>query len=387
MAVQKKVFVKVYKNNGSYITTWSDASISGFTKTINGGLGQLTIQLARPFENFGEDDDVKFNNEVQVWISDRDTSSTGVKIYSGYISSYNPFIDGKNEGVSITCLGYSTKFSKDYYKSGSTVKITHNSTDPSQIIRNMIDSFRTERNNPKINYGTGTVDNTGTSVSYTFGLKKYNEVLDIVVGLSPSNWWWYVDASNTIYFKHKSDVPNHRFIFGKHFKRVDVNKNMENVKNFYLFWNGLMSTDEFYIFKKYEDTTSISNYDRSSDYKSDGRVFIDETADGWGNSFIEENSDPEVRVKVEIIDNNGSEKLGYDIESIEPGQTCSFLGFNDSTSKTFEVNMQIMSVEYTLNSAVLELEKITPNVGKELNNKDRDINNLYQSDIPESYTN
>src|SRR3990172_580320 len=123
--MEKQYLIKVYRANGNYLTTWSDASPSGSTADINGGLGSMTFALARPFDNFGENNDVKLNNDVRVTVHDSETSGAGTLIYSGYISQYSPFIDGKSEGVQVTCLGYASKLASDIYKNGTTVAMAH----------------------------------------------------------------------------------------------------------------------------------------------------------------------------------------------------------------------------------------------------------------------
>jgi hypothetical protein len=112
----KEYFCKIFDDSGNFIKVWNDADIDGFSKSINGGLGEATISLARKFDDFGEDEDVALNNEVQIFLSDKDTTAKGKKIYSGYISGYKPFIDGDQEGVKIILMGYVTKLSQDIYR-------------------------------------------------------------------------------------------------------------------------------------------------------------------------------------------------------------------------------------------------------------------------------
>ena len=112
----KEYICKIFTLSGTYITTWNDASFVGFSKSINSGLGEAVISLARHFDDFGEGEDIKLNNEVQIWLSDNDTPSEGIQIYSGFISAYRPWIDGSQEGVDITLLGYITKLTQDIYR-------------------------------------------------------------------------------------------------------------------------------------------------------------------------------------------------------------------------------------------------------------------------------
>jgi len=379
----KKYFIKIYKPNGNYITTISDASFDGFRKQINGGLGELTFKLARKFDDFNEGNEITLNNKVEIWLSDRDTDSTGRKIYTGYISSYSPWIDGENEGVNVTCLGYATKLATSIYKNGSSVEIVHTSVDPSAIIKDVITRYRAEtmKGQKYMQSGTDYIQDTGTTVSYTFNSSTFLDVLSKAVELSPAGWWWYLDENGYLKFGSTLAIPTHRFTFGRHFKKVEVVKNMENVTNDVLF----MSADgEKKIFKHYNNSDSEDQYDERFEVINDGRVTIEATADEMSNAVINQKKDPEETTVVEIIDNNGSD-FGYDIESIQPGNTCKFMGFNSITSKTFADVMLIKAVEYNLNSVTLELESLQEQIARKQAKASKDLQEQVSHDYPTSY--
>jgi len=378
----KRYLFKVYKPNGNYITTWNDATFDGFRMQINGGLGECNVKLARKFDDFGEDVDVKLNNKVEIWLHDKDTTPEGLKIYSGYISAYAPFIDGHNEGVGVTLMGYVSKLATAILKNGSTIAITYSSTDPSQMVRNIIDRYRAECVNPQINYSSTSIYNTGQSNTYEFQALTYAEALDKCLGMAPANYWWFIGADNILWFHPKDTKPKHRFIFGRHFKKVEVFKNMEKVVNRVLF----NSTPEegSHILKLYSDTDSSDKYDDRWEIVSDSRVRLEETADSIANSELNEKKDADITTKAEIIDNNESE-FGYDIESIKPGDTCSFLGFSDITSRTFEDVMLIKAVDYSLDKVSIEVESLYESLARELEKNKIRLQQQELSDIPDSY--
>jgi hypothetical protein len=76
--------------------------------------------------------------------------------------------------------------------------------------------------------------------------------------------------------------------------------------------------------------------------------------DNYGASFIEENKEPKIRLEIDIIDNNESDK-GYDIESINPGQTCKITGITPD-GDIFSDNMIITEVVWYLDRATLIIE-------------------------------
>jgi len=72
------------------------ANFGEFTKEINAGLGECIIDLAVKFDYQGTE--LSIGNVVDIIISDKDTTNEGFrKIYSGYISTIEPFVDGKNK--------------------------------------------------------------------------------------------------------------------------------------------------------------------------------------------------------------------------------------------------------------------------------------------------
>lgn len=90
----------------TFKTTW-DGDVSDeieFTHELNTAGSEITVNLSRKADDFGEDDDVKFNNRVDIYVVD-DDEPNGLRIFSGFILNYKP-IYGDNEHVSVTLMGY-----------------------------------------------------------------------------------------------------------------------------------------------------------------------------------------------------------------------------------------------------------------------------------------
>src|SRR5687767_3078797 len=76
-----------------------------FSSRINGGLGECVLDLATAFDSFGEGTTVDFLNLVDIWAVVRDLSTlaqTTTRVYKGYLSAYEPYLDGGEEGVRVT---------------------------------------------------------------------------------------------------------------------------------------------------------------------------------------------------------------------------------------------------------------------------------------------
>jgi hypothetical protein len=106
-----------------------------------------------------------------------------------------------------------------------------------------------------------------------------------------------------------------------------------------------------------EDATSIAQYGRRIEATNNYGVADTDAADQLGSKCFAESKEPEIKVTCTIIDNADGEK-GYDIESIQPGETCRFVGYNSGLSNIFRDNMLITNVTYSLNQAIIDVEII-----------------------------
>jgi len=392
----KTYYAKIYQPNGKYIDTIKDINFTGFRKQINGGLGELSFSLPKKFDDFDENYIIKLNNKIDLWINDDDTGTDGLKIYSGFISNYQPFIQDHNEGVNIKCLGYVSKLATSLLKINNYITVTTKSDsilktghtaelapELSGIVRSIMNRYTIEARNPIVTYTAQSIVNTGSTVAYIFSGKFFFDAIDKCREIAPQDWWWYVGADNILQFKPKPTTATHTFTFGKDFKSIKVEKNMENVINNILFSNG--DNPDADILKIFSDTASNELFDDRWMIKTDGRVSITTTADSMGNSVLAENKDVQIKVIVEVLDNNGGSS-GYDIESIQPGDTCKFIGFNDITSQTFTDNMQILGINYTPNSVTLEVESLNPSIARANWENQRRIIQQESSGRPDSYS-
>jgi hypothetical protein len=160
---------------------------------------------------------------------------------------------------------------------------------------------------------------------------------------------------------------------------------MEKVRNFLLVWNGENGAAK--VYKHYENDDSITQYGRRSEASNDYGIDDVDAADLIGIKFLAENGQPEVKVNCSIIDNNGSDK-GYDIESIQPGDTCSFYGFANGLAETFRDNMLITKVVYSLDKVDIEVEAIKSGLLDFQDQQGKEINDIGTGglQIPETYT-
>jgi len=390
----KNLSIKVNRPTGEFIKDWTSiARFSGFSKEINGGLGECILELGVMFDYQGSE--LEVGNVVEIYISDKETLIDGFKkIYSGYISMIEGYVDGGKEGVLVHLLGHYTRLSTDYLKNGSQTTLYSDSTDgltvtsPGDeaeiglVVRAVIDRYIAETSSSKISYTLSSIPEIGQSILYTLSVKTYRECLDKLISMYPSNYFYYIDENGILTIKEKSSTPDHTFEFKKHFKSIKIQRGMEKIRNNILIWNG----EDSGVYNNYNDAASILKYGRRSEYQEDSGIADDSSADKIGSKFIAENKDPDVKVICELIDDNIDEENGYDIESVNPGNTCRFVGFDSSLSDILKDNMLITRVDYELDKITLTVEITKSGIINWQNKTTKEVNDLKSYGVPESYT-
>lgn len=369
---------------------WDDATFEGFSKTINGGLGELNLKLARPWDDYGEGEDVALNNRVEIIINSDKSAPEGKRIYNGYISEISPWCDGHNEGVDIKCLGYITKFSSILFLShiatttiGTTM--TYTATELSEIVKDIVDyvAENTLKGNNKymdpqnvVTYTEDvTVTKTGHDVSLSFFcrtcLDALNTCLKVNAGWTTGIFYYYLGADGIFYWQKLPDIATHTFVFGKHIKAINLKKSMLNIANQYWGWNGLQESDQAWAanFISAKDIPPMTSDDVKNNAKygirekvmevrnanSTNKTSNSDTINQAITSDWKINNTPMVEAEFELADIGIDPKSGYDIDSIEPGHTCKIVNLPQIPSSFLNNNMIIKKIDYTLDKIKVEL--------------------------------
>ena len=380
----KYINIKVFRPTGEFIKSWDKARFEGFTKEINGGLGSCLIYLGEEFDYSGND--LKLNNEVKIYITDKDTVGEFPKeklIYSGYISNYCLDVKGGKEIICVNLLGYYTLLAQDIWKNGATTTFDYSgaATDIGTIMRGLLDRYIAETTNPKIHYAKADVALTSTTSEYKFEFLTYREGINKLKELAPANWWWYIDEFGRFYFKTKNTTPTHKFIFGRHFSKIKVERSLEKIKNAVMIYN-----DTTNLLKLYSDSASVNEYGRRIWKIMDDKTAQDTDIDKIGEAFVSEHKDPDVKIVAEILDNNEDVNMGYDIEDINPGDTCIFEGFDEFLSDIFKYNAVITKVKYEINKAIITIEPLGAGIVKRAEDINRRVDAIERESVPSSYT-
>jgi len=347
--MQPKYIYKIYDITDTFVKVLDDViSKPEFTYSLNGGLGELVLQLNRSLDDYGEGTDLDFNYKVEVHLTDDYNDSA--LIYTGYISAFNPYYRNGSEGVEITILPNIAKLNNEYYRSGTSVKdnfdLTWTATEIGDIIEGIIDNHRSLVSALYISNDYTDIDDTGNSITVTFSQEKHIDTIHLLEKYIDTGWHWYIDASGKFYLKDQSATADHSFILGKHIIGIDGHKNIEDVMNTYFIWNGEKSGTV--VDNIYQDATSQNNFDNIAGLLVDSEMTTDGFSDFTGNAKIANNKDSKRLITITISAKD------YDIAGIRPGDTCKILNI-DGNQTIFGTNMKIYRIDYTPTEATLEL--------------------------------
>lgn len=349
MLITKKFTIKIYDSDGTtFLRTLKPSEVLNnptFTSQINGGFGQCVLDLALPFDDFGEGTTITFMNIVKIYAIDSD-NTLGRLIYTGFISAYTPYLKDAEQGVKITLLGMVSLLSLAYYKDGSSFTVAHVSEDPAVIMKAIIDHFNSIYGGSLLGYDSGgtTVDTVGTNVTYTFEEDKWIDAVQNAFGTVGAGWWWHVDKQGQLYLKQKPASATHSFTIGKDIDSIEVNKSSEKVVNkVRVKYNGNTADDD--------DATSIAGFGTREIISSDDRIQDATTANQKAAQLIDDNKVEKIKARMVI-------NSTYDLETIKVGDTCKIKNLAIDQA-TFNNNMMIVSVNYSFDHVTIELEEQT----------------------------
>lgn len=319
-----------------------------FRATVNSGQGNLNIRLKARFDS--PPSWASLNNFIKVyWVKVENGVQTDGLLYTGFITRVEHVLRGSSEFMNVSTLALGSLTSLALYKDGSSFDVVKTSVDPAVIATDIVTKANTQIGGSWLSSGSNVV-NVGTTVSYIYEKSYWFEALNETLSFTGGNYYWYIDESGELYFKPYGGSPDHKFNITKNVNEIIVENNAELITNESSVFNG---TDTY----SQTDATSITNYFKRDEWKNDENLDA-VTAGQYVNGRVANNKDSKIQVLVEI-------NTSYDLESIRPGQTCSFFGL-DIGSTLLGSNMKIVSVEYNEDTVTLGLSEDFGNFGEEL---------------------
>jgi len=374
--------VKIYDQAGSaYKGTYKIMSTPHFNANVNGGLGELTIQLPYTLKDFSLGVELNYTNQVQLWVRDIDTGNDGVLVYSGYMVDFYPTISGNKEFVEVKIWGNATRLARTFYRNGFTVGFDL-TDDPADIVKDIVDKYRALVDNPIVNYDGTSVSSLGSNLNIVFKMKKCSEAIDMVREATGEGWFWYVGADNILHFTTKPSTPTHTFVYGKDFSDIKFGFESSKVRNGMILYNGMQDDDASKIAYLFYNATSQGSYFNSEEYLQESGIEEDDTAISFGEAYINSKKNPNQFVEVKLKDNNFGK--GYDIESVKCGDTFKIL--NIPSDVNFSGNIMVTGVEYTPTQMTVYGEDLEAMTSRVLRTLERSIRGSQVEDAVDTVT-
>lgn len=260
------------------------------------------------------------------------------------------------------------------YEAGEDTTVPFNSYDPSDILRAIVD-FAQGRG-LRINYTADSIQDTGTTVSYTFRGQTIKEAIEKVLELCPANWYYYYDfGTDTIYLREKSATPDRWLRKGQTVVDGKIVKTIEQVVNDVLFTGG----GDPALYTRDSDFTNVGTTTRRGLKKlSDNRVTVEATAHILAQSEINQYKDPLYAGDVEITEDGT-----FYLEDVAVGETLGFIGFG---SLVDAIVVQSVSKDYKPDTMPLVLTYNLPKVNKRVEDIKRNLDTLETTNVPDTPT-
>lgn len=399
MQRQAKRFAhKIYTNAGVYVGTLAAnivTSLPAFNWQINGGMGEMQVHLALSLKDFSstyENQLIKLGNEIRTIIVDSNGST--MRIFDGYITNYEPNMDAGGHQEIVVHVTSTTKTLDDQlFHDGSSTTKSYSSVDPSSIMKDVLTKY-----GGAVYYTGASITDTSTVVSYMFNYLSYLEAVNIILGLCPGFWYWYIDAYN-IFYLHASnfDVVDHKLFIGKQISNIQASKSIEELYNAIYFKGG----GDPALYKYYVRTSSITEYGRREYKMQDERVIVAATASTMATKFLDEHDHPRSILTAVVVDDTVDQMRGYDIESFRPGQTVQVkhpqiadkvtlwdvaewdVDFWDfDLIYSLSLPMQLIEIDYAFDRATIKLSLAATDVAKRIEDIDRNLQTVQAETVP-----
>jgi len=394
---KQKVFLhKVHDKDGNYLATWGREVINrpDFRWTVNGGMGEMIIDLKREWKNYGENVEVKMGNIVETYIQDGD-QERGKLVWSGIINRYEPLISSDGtQFIKVRATSRLIDLQFRLVKDGNdNTTVAFNTLDPTNFFKALINGASSGGF-----LKVGEMDDTGTSVSHTLTANTFREAFEDILKLSPQYWFWRLNADNSIDYKQANyDEVQHKLYIGKEITKIKATKSNEKLINRIYFMGGGSPN----LYKTYERTTSQSEWGLREKFIKDERVTLAATASTISTRHLDDFDHPISEIEIEVVDSNIDPINGYDIERFKPGdivqifhpqQQSRFTEWDEADwdidywdwSIIYSVGQpnQIIEINYKFNKVVLKVSSKLEDVQKRIEDIKRNLDVTAKTDIP-----
>lgn len=336
----KQQLVKVYNAAGTFIDVWRDAPLlDGFKEAIQANTTPIRVKLPRRFDNFdelgtiGALGSIAQGNTVKWYLFGPGLPATGLLRYQGVIDAYEPTIDPNGEEyvtVTVTPRGSAVG---DVALLGDaafgTVGSPSTYVDPISMFNYW---FNTNDPNTSSPYPYPlTLDGTnpvlsGVATQYTFENQQLIDIWNTILLLLPANYFWRVNVDQSVTLNQAPATAQNTFILGRHCVSLLYTKDWTQLKNVVYVQGGQSPTTGMAV-TALAKGSDVSVYDARYLLVNETRITDQNTIDLYAAGLLTVNDQVQFRVSIRVFDYRGDPNvgLGYDIETIKVGQTCTIL--------------------------------------------------------------
>lgn len=251
---------------------------------------------------------------------------------------------------------------KTYTANGNTT-VAYSSANIQTTILDIISNYNIQGG--QITADNTTIDDPGTTMTYTFQSNTVLEAIQKCTDLAPAGWYWYVDVTtNKLHFHKAKTTPQHYFTLGKNVASVQLQRTMETVINNVLVTGGNDGSGKN-LFRNFYNAASQTRYGRRTQTYNDSNITTAAQALAVATKIIVQSKNPTSRAPVVVLSYPGG---GYNIESIRPGDVFFVQGLTNS------VNLQVSRIDYKAIKADLDASTIPP----QINNTVQDTQNAVE---------
>lgn len=341
--IYKTQQVLVFSPAGTFLSTWPDAPLlAGFKETINSATSPLRISLPRTFDNFdqagapGSKGTVAQGNIVQFWLYGPGLPSSGKLRFQGIIDSYEPQINDKgSETVALTITpfdsilgdhGVSTDAGVTFGTAGNSATYVDPLTMALWFFNNN-DALTGVPYMSPLTWNASNPSSSGFTTMYWFTKETMLDAMTSVITLLPGNWFFRTNPNKSFTIGQTPTSAQHIFYIGQHISNPSYKQDWTQLRNVVALKAGTLpnTTTQIYAVVYGSD---IATFGERLSLESETRITDQNTANALADGYLNQLDRVALRAKVRIPDYRGSlvqSGLGYDIESIEVGDTVQII--------------------------------------------------------------
>lgn len=354
MPTAARFFAKIYSSNGVTFRRVLDSgillSVPRIVREVNKPAGEIVLDLALPWDNFGYGSTINLFDLVKVYIVN-DANPGGLLVYQGHIIEANALYDAYSNHVALRIFPIDALIGNAFWV-GTGYTVSYASADVDTMFSDAVDDL----NSVHGTFFSKNIGNPALSVSVNFVQKTHLDALASAFAFLDATWYWRLRPNGQIDLQQYSDITaTHTLALGKHVDSIQTGRSILDVKNLVRLGWGSGPT-----YAVYSDATSQSAYGHRDEALSDSGIQNSGSADSKGNGEIARLKSPFTKTQITVNAN-------YAIESILPGDTVKVTNVPSGASSLLSAQvLRIQRVEYDGALAVLHLADIVDIFGTEL---------------------